>query len=108
MITHAFRFDTESAAIAALPQFRVATDDGEGWDRSRVDGPFAVMHGTGEYATDPDTGEEVEVMTPVAGYHLNVNLDALDATLTGLIGACDHPGHLVHGDAPVTPMRVFA
>lgn len=104
MITHAFRFDDESAALAALSQFRNDTD----WDRTRVDGPFAVLRRTGEVVTDPETGEDVEVMTPITGYHLNINLDALDVSLPGLIGAWDVPGHLVFGDAPVTPMRVFA
>jgi len=104
MITHAFRFDDESAAVAALPQFH----NGEDWDRSRVDGPFPVRRGTGEFVTDPVSGEDVEVMEPVAGYHLNINLDALDDTLPGLIGAWDHPGHLVFGETPLTPVRVFA
>lgn len=108
MITHAFRFDDEAAAVSALPQFRAATDDGEGWDADRVDGPITVLHATGETATDPDSGEDYEVMAPVAGYHLNVNLDDLDDTLPGLIGAWDHPGHLVFGEIPVTPTRVFA
>lgn len=108
MITHAFRFDSESVAVAALPQFRAATDDGAGWDTSRVDGPFTVMRGTGAFVTDPETGEEVEIMEPVEGYHLNVNLDDLDDALPGLIGAWDHPGHLVFGETPLTPARVFA
>lgn len=108
MITHAFRFDDESAAVAALPQFCVPTDDGSDWDRSCVDGPIPVMRGTGEFVTDPETGEAIEIMEPVAGYHLNINLDALDDSLPGLIGAWDVPGHLVYGETPVTPMRVFA
>ena len=104
MITHAFKFDDAAAALAALPQFRAGDD----WDRGRVDGPIPVMRGTGEMVTDPETGEAIEIMEPVEGYHLNINIDALDDSLPGLIGAWDHPGHLLFGATPVTPVRVFA
>lgn len=107
MITHALRFEDEAAAVAALPQHRIDGEAGPCWD-TFVDGPFAVMRGTGVMVADPETGEDREVMEPVAGYHLNVNLEDLDDTLPGLIGAWDHPGHLVFGDAPVAPMRVFS
>lgn len=105
MITHAFKFDDVSSAKAALTLFWI---DGEDWDRDHVDGPIPVRRGTGEIVTDPETGEAREIMAPVEGYHLNINLDALDATLPGLIGAWDAPGHLVFGETPVTPARVFA
>jgi hypothetical protein len=108
MITHACRFESEAAALAALAEFTAQDDDGGAtFIRSFVDPIGTIYTGTGTFQTDPETGDQVEVMAAVEGWNVNVALPALRTDLPGLVGAWAEPGHLLNGEHPVTPVRVW-
>jgi hypothetical protein len=104
-----FRFDSEAAAIAALPMCRIETEDGPAWDLSEVDPGVPVVLTP---AVLDEAGDEIEPAVYRAGYHLNLLLPVRDEAfeeIEGWLGTLDADARmLIAGDHPVTPQRVFA
>jgi len=95
---------TVLAALAAVglewPDDVVAWGMGHGADRIDLIRVGIIMAPTGEVAVDPDTGEDVIAMAPVAGWHANLyvaddhpRLAEIEAGLAAVTITPEAPSH---------------